>query len=300
MKILMPIICLLFCTPIHANEQAPPPTKLVISLHDGSVLHGTTNDTNIKVQYTTISPDPISLNWSAIEKITTSPSTSSIKVELNNGDTMTSQWGNDVISVESSLGTLKVPTRLIKDIKSSTTTKQVNIALGKPVSGRDGASHGKGLAKHVTDGDPSTHAKPPASNFDYTIQLSKEGDKGYDIDTLKVHWGRFGDRFKGIKSSDGSWASAAWPAEYVTSYQIFYRIAGSDQEVSCHSWNGRPAEETGPNVDVERLPTDEAGCSSNSTTTIKNLCLKNVTSLRIQAKGSHWIGLYELEAFGPN
>ena len=63
-----------------------------------------------------------------------------------------------------------------------------NIALGKKVSGRDGASHGKGLAAHVTDGDYSTHAKPPAFHFNYTVDLRTENDQGFSVGEIAIHW----------------------------------------------------------------------------------------------------------------
>jgi hypothetical protein len=155
------------------------------------------------------------------------------------------------------------------------------------------------LAKHVTDGDYGTHAKPPAFQFDYRIDLREPYHPGFSVSALKIHWGHFGDRFVGIPGPDGKgWAPAAWPADYVTSYEIRYRSTDSDEWTPLHRCGRRPADETGKNVVVERLPTKYQGANADVITTIDGLDLKNVAEIRIQAKGGHWIGLFELEVIG--
>ena len=47
-----------------------------------------------------------------------------------------------------------------------------------------------------------------------------------------------------------------------------------------------------------KQPAKDEGCSSESITNIQGLQLERVAELRVRAKGSHWIGLYELEAHG--
>jgi len=45
------------------------------------------------------------------------------------------------------------------------------------------------------------------------------------VRAITVHWGKFGDRFQGIRDESGTgWAAAAWPGEYVTSYQIEWHL----------------------------------------------------------------------------
>lgn len=218
---------------------------------------------------------------------------------LTNGDLLSGQWTHPILKVDTSFGSLRIPTNKITRIRITKRKKCTNIALGKPVSGQDGASHGRGLAKHLTDGDYQTHAKPPASNFDYTIDLGKDANDGYSVQHIKIYWGRFGDQFNGIRAPNGKgWASAAWPGEYVTSYQIHYRTSGSDDWILCHSASCRPVDEDKKNICVERIPTDIPGCSSESITTINGLDLTGVTGVRIRANGGHWIGLHELEIWG--
>ena len=239
------------------------------------------------------------VRWRDIQEIQRTKDNRGIMTSFTNGDQLRGQWTHPVLVVDTSFGRLRIPTGQIIHIQQRNAQTLTNIALGKPVSGQDGASHGKGLAKHVTDGDYETHAKPPGSNFDYTIDLKNDGSDGCAVQSIKIHWGRFGDQFKGVRSASGKgWASASWPGEYVTFYQIHYRTAGSDEWQLCHSASGRPVDEDAKNVCVERFPTDLLGCSSESATTINGLDLQGVTDVRIRASGGHWIGLYELEVWG--
>jgi hypothetical protein len=48
---------------------------------------------------------------------------------------------------------------------------------------------------------------------------------------------------------------------------------------------------------VQKTDSKRRGASSDVTTTIRGLGLKAVSEIRISAKGSHWIGLYEVEVF---
>ena len=99
-------------------------------------------------------------------------------------------------------------------------------------------------------------------------------------------------------ADESGWAPGAWPGDYVTSYKIDYRPSDSDDWLPLHQWAGRPADEDGDDVRVERIDSDKAGCRSEVTTTIESLALTKVAEIRISAKGGHWIGLYELEVLG--
>jgi hypothetical protein len=171
--------------------------------------------------------------------------------------------------------------------------------MGKPVHGQAGGPNGMESAKHVTDGDPSTHAKPPASNFEYRIDLQDGANVSYAIEQIAINWGCYGDRFIGVrKQGEEKWASGAWPGEYVTSYKVEYRKVEQDNWEAVHQFSGRPVDENAAGVDVIKLPAKNAGCSSESFTILKDLDLHGVAELRISAIGGHWIGLFELEAMG--
>lgn len=271
---------------------------LQIDIKDGSRIFAKPYQNDFAIT-PSIGRAPWTIGWPVIQEVKRAKDNGGIIFSFTNGDQLRGQWTQPILVVDTSFGRLRIPTGQIIHIQQSDAQSLTNIALGKPVSGQDGASHGRGLAKHVTDGDYDTHAKPPGSNFDYTIDLNNDGSDGGSVQSIKIHWGRFGDQFKGIRSADGKgWASASWPGEYVTSYQIHYRIVGSDDWKLCHSASGRPVDEDAKNVRVERFATDTPGCSSESITTINGLDLQGVTEFRIRAGGSHWIGLYELEIWG--
>jgi hypothetical protein len=302
MKLLTLFTCVHLCTvPAHAcgdYGSTPPPFRLQVVLSDGSTIHA--QPVNRTLPFI---PDAIvgssHLKWESIRQLERSSESPDVTISFANGDKLSGHLPGGCLPFLTSFGKIDIPYAQIKRIGEIVPTPgRINLALGKTVSGEDGASFGKGLAAHVTDGDCDTHAKPPASHFSYSIDL-RDGEKtGFSVDELKIHWKEFGDRFLGIPSPDGAgWASGSWPGEYVTSYQIEYRAIGSEDWLPLHQWAGRPADETSDKVAVEKSVSKRQGASSDVTTTIQGLGLKDVSEIRISASGSHWIGVYEVEVF---
>lgn len=283
---------------VLAEAQAAPATpgvQFCVDLKDGSRLMAGATSEQVKFESETLGERQ--LRWADIRSIECEGGEWAIG--FVSGDRLSGTLAAPSLSVQTAIGQVSIPSGQIRRITEITAKadRRDNIALGKKVSGRDGASHGKGLAKHVTDGDYSTHAKPPAFHFDYVVDLRLEDADAFFVDEIKVHWGYFGDRFKGVRRGDG-WAPGAWPGEYVKSYRIDYRCAGNDEWFELHKWDGRPVDEDSEGVAVQRRPTQHAGCSSEVTTILSELGLEEVTEIRIRAAGGHWIGLFELEVFG--
>ena len=291
MKTLCLAACLLVQLPLLAKDTTHFSPELQISLSDGSLIkvHPRSGEPKLILPS---GKGAFSPNWSLVREIEIPVENVGGKIHFKNGDRLTFQWSGDFLKADSSLGRLSIPVSEICEISVASATS--NIALGKPVVSENGEAQSMSAAKHLTDGDPSTEAKPPASNFDFRIDLGGS----FDVGRIVIDWGRFGDRFKGVPKEGGGWSSAAWPGEYVTSYVVEYRKAGSGEWIPLHSFDGRPAEEKGEGVEVLRLPTDQPGWSSVSTTTFDFPELENVTDVRIHANGSHWIGLQELEVHG--
>ena len=280
---------------LASHGRAAPKVSFEINLRDGShiIAHATSAGLPFQADIAT----DLELTWNEVQSLKFDDAKAVI--EFPNGDRLSGKLPGGNLIVGSVLGQISIAVDHILSITEITVgdDRRKNIALGKKVSGRDGASPGKCLAAYVTDGDTSTHAKPPAFNFNYTIDLRTESDQGFSVGEIAIHWGHFGDRFKGIRKGKG-WASGSWPGEYVKSYSVEYRCAASDDWIDLHQWTGRPAEEKGEGVTVDKRPTQGAGYSSESTTTIGDLKLENVAEIRISAQGGHWVGLYELEVFG--
>ena len=283
---------------LQADTPAPALVKLGLSLSDGSKIRATPVTAAFQVDQRIAGT--IEVDWKAIKRLEMSTTSRDSIIHFANGDRMTACIIPKTLGFETVLGQVEVPVGLITQVDVTVLgSAPGNVALGKPVHGRDGASHGKGLAKHVTDGDLATHAKPPSSSFDYRIDLQNGEKVSYKIDRIVIHWGRFGDRFVGVRQKGGEgWASAAWPGEYVTSYVVECRKVNSDTWDVVHQFSGRPVDEKGARVQVVKNPTKQEGCSSESVTHIESLGLNQVAELRVRAKGGHWIGLFELEAFG--
>jgi hypothetical protein len=274
--------------------QATTNPRFEINLRDGSMI--VAQATSASLPFRADIAEDLKLDWAGIQSLKFEDG--KVLLEFPNGDRLSGHLLGGSLTVGTALGQISIADDQILAITEITISddQRENIALGKKVSGRDGASHGKGLAAHVTDGDTSTHAKPPSFGFCYTVDLGTEDDHGSSVGEIAIHWGRFGDRFKGVRNGEG-WASGSWPGEYVKSYRVEYRCVASDDWIELHQWKGRPAEESGAGVKVDKRPTQLAGCSSESTTTIDDLNLENVGEIRISAQGGHWIGLFELEVF---
>jgi hypothetical protein len=274
------------------------PVALDVKLRDGSQLKVKPVHRGIRV-HSRLGGE-MDLFWATLKEMDFKAGEKAAVVQFGNGDRLTVAVGQAAVEVDSALGRLKVPlSEIEKIVVTVVESGRQNVALDKPVHGDDGASHGKGLAKHVTDGDPETHAKPPASSFDYRIDLQNGAAVSYCIDEIHINWGRFGDQFKGVRQTGGEgWASGSWPGEYVTSYAVQYRKHGEQDWREVHQFQGRPVNEDADGVEVRKEPAKSAGCSSESETLLKGLNLRGVAQLRIRAKGSHWIGLYELKAYG--
>jgi hypothetical protein len=280
------------------DESRTSAARFRIVLNDGSNIQAQTA-TNHLVFVPKISGEKMSIRWSRIKSITIQAKNEAFGVSFLNGDQLTGVWLDESIPIQTGFGAVRIPydeISIIDEIKAN--PERVNIALGKNVTGQDGASHGQGLAKHLTDGDYSTHTKPPASNFSYRIDLRDKDRTSFAVNELRINWKYFGDRFLGIPNPDGNgWAQGSWPGEYVTSYKIEYRKSGAENWICFHECSGRPVAEKTDRVTVLKSATERQGASSDVITTIHDLGLSNVAEIRISANGSHWIGLYELEVY---
>lgn len=302
MKLLALLTCIRLCTlPTHAcgdYGSTPPPFRLQVVLSDGSAIHAQPIKSTLPFLPDTI-VGSAHLKWESIKQLEKSSDSRDVTISFANGDKLSGHLPGGSLPFLTGFGQIDIPCAQIERIGEIVPSpERINLALGKPVSGEDGASNGKGLAAHVTDGDYDTHAKPPASQFSYRIDLQDGESTGFSVDEMRIHWKEFGDRFLGIPNPNGDgWAKASWPGEYVTSYQIEYRPHGSGEWLPLHQWAGRPADEKSDKVAVEKSATERQGASSDVTTTIRGIGLKDVSEIRISANGSHWIGVYEVEVF---
>ena len=292
------VLSLAALAPLHADPAPAARVKLSLNLSDGSKIHAAPVIPALKVDQRIAGQ--LNLDWHAIKRVEMATAAADTSIHFFNGDRLTATVVDRSLEFDSALGRLKVPVASITHVDVTVLGGDCrNVSLGKPVHGRDGASHGKGLAKHVTDGDPTTHAKPPGSSFDYRIDLQNGTGASFGISRIVINWGRFGDRYKGARQKGSEeWASGSWPGEYVTSYTVECRKVNEKDWKPVHSFNGRPVDEKAAGVVVIKGPSDTPGCSSESMTCIQGLDLCGVAELRIRAKGGHWIGLYEFEAHG--
>lgn len=182
----------------------------------------------------------------------------------------------------------------------------INVALGKLTTSNSAESKPYARdAGRLTDGDQKTDAYPGAFSLDYTVSLTihaeggaKTDATGFDLDSLVIDWGKYGRHFPGHKQADGSWAPAAYQADYVQWYQIDYSTGTMDDWQKLHECSGRPTDEDAKGVIVERNPVNATFSEGEVRTTLKDIGLHNVTKIRIRARGAHWIGIHELSAFG--
>ena len=298
MKALLFVISLLMVAVAAAEPVNQARIELVLRLLDGSTIKAMPAKPMLAAQ--SKHGRFLTIDWGKIQQVQLQDGRNQAKILLDGGDRLTAELAGQGIEVDSSLGRLHVPIDKLRVIEVSLLGGPVhNIALGKPVHGRDGASHGKGLAKHVTDGDPETHAKPPGSTFEYRVDLQNGKDVSFGIKRIVINWGQFGDKFVGVRKQGGEqWASGAWPGEYVTSYVVECRNPKIQEWMKVHEFKGRPVDEKAAGVEVIKRPSEKAGCNSEVMTVIDGLHIKNAAELRIRARGGHWIGLYEFEAHG--
>ena len=284
------------------------PGQFAIKIRDGSNLLGAPLRKTISL--TTVAAGNVEVRWSLVEQLSMSDDRESVVVLFRNQDRLTGILNDATIEFATLIGKVKIPAAAVVQIRSCGSAvagkgSARNIALGKQVSGRDGASHGKGLAVHLTDGNRTTFTKPPSNRCDYIIDLRKSydgttHDHSFRIDKLVVHWGEFGTRFLGISKGDGKWASGSWPGSFVTQYQIEYQTAAdpSGKWKMLHRFDGQPADESSETVQAVVAPSKVQGAGGDVTTTITGIEVSNVIALRIRTSGGHWNGIYELEAYG--
>ena len=181
-----------------------------------------------------------------------------------------------------------------------------NVALGKLTISNIAESRTYSRSSgHLTDGNRKTDAYPGAFSLDYTVNLTvytegatKTDATGFEIDSLVIDWGKYGRHFPGVKRADGSWAPAAYKADYVHWYQVDYATGTTNAWKTLHVCSGRPTDEDAKGVQVERTPNTASFSEGEVITRIKDINLHNVTRIRIRARGRHWIGIHELNVFG--
>lgn len=300
------LLCVSIAARGEATERAP--RQVVIELRDGSSLRGVPVSETISM--TTFAAGKVEVRWSQLRQLSVSDDRESAVAAFKNQDRLSGVVNDAAFEFTTLLGLTRVPVGAVVRITDDGPTPDGidlirNVALHKTVHGQDGASHGKGLRVHLTDGDFKTHTKPPSSRCDYTIDLrdhsdGTKNDHAFQIDTIVVHWGEFGTRFLGIPKDGGGWASGSWPGPFVTQYQIEYRTADDPDGdwIMAHEFNGQPADEDAQNVHVVVTESKRQGAGGDVTTTITGVDLSNVVALRIRSRGGHWIGIYELEAHG--
>ena len=184
--------------------------------------------------------------------------------------------------------------------------KTGNVALGKKVTSLVPESRGYARpAAHLTDGNLKTDAYPGAFTLSYVVDLTTHAEGGnrtktgcFDVDSIILHWGHYGRHFPGVKREDGSWQPAAYKADYVKHYRMFCRTTRSGEWKLIHTCSSMPTEEKGDNVLVTRDPPTASASEGHVTTTLRNLALRDVTSIRIEAGGGHWIGVHEMKVLG--
>lgn len=270
-----------------------------IALADGSIIQAQATADKFPI-IPMISGETMSVNWMQIKNISVTPANETLTISFQNGDKLSGKWSGENMTVQTSFGVIHVPyskMTAIDNIRASSAKK--NIALGKPATAIDSTLAVTSILKHVTDGNHDLHPSTRASSFCYSIDLRNGEKTSYSVDEVRINWKEFGDRFLGIPSPEGiGWASGSWPGEYVTSYRLEYRELGSEKWTCFHEWNGRPVDEKSSKVIVSKTDTKRQGASSDIMTTLHGLQLKNISDIRISAKGGHWIGLNELEVYG--
>lgn len=281
------------------DESASLEVRFRLALADGSIIQAQATDDEFPF-IPIISGQTITVNWKQIKNIAIIPANEAMTISFQNGDKLSGKWHGEAMRVQTSFGKFNISYDKIASIDNvRTNPARSNIALGKPAIARDGTLSDIRMTKHLTDGNHDVHPGTKASSFCYSIDLRNGEKTSYCVDEVRINWKEFGDRFLGIPAPNGNgWASGSWPGEYVTSYQLEYRESGTENWICFHEYNGRPVDERSENVIVEKTDTKRQGASSDTMTILRGLQLKNVSDIRISAKGGHWIGLNELEVYG--
>jgi hypothetical protein len=281
------------------DEPISSDVRFRIILVDGSIIQAQT--TANKFQMTPIiSGETMTVNWKQIENIAIVPANEAITISFQNGDKLSGKWHGEAMAVKTSFGKFHMPYDKITSIDNILVNPaRSNIALGKPATAKNGVLTDTSMTKHLTDGNHDVHPGTKASTFSYSIDLRNGEKTSYSVDEVRINWKEFGDRFLGVPNPNGDgWARGSWPGDYVTSYRLEYRELGSENWICFHESSGRPVDEKSENVIVEKTDTKRQGASSDIMTILHGLQLKNVSDIRISAKGGHWIGLNELEIYG--
>lgn len=179
-------------------------------------------------------------------------------------------------------------------------TRQVNgrdnIALHKACSGQDGAgANNQAFSWKLTDGDLKTEAKPPASGFQYTIDLQqfhggKRIEDRFDIHDVIISWGPYGTPYI---------ADGGQPQSYITGYRLEFRDKPDGEWQLIHDFSGVPADEKADRVEVALEPLDNPHHAGEVTTWLQKLEVRRASQLRLTGRGGlHWIGCFELAAYG--
>ena len=290
--------------PATATEKVnEAPLQLMVNLTDGSRLVGETALTRLPLRSEVLGQLEIPL--ARIRSVTFSPNHESATLTLVNGDRIDGVISAADLPLRTLFGPVKILTVLVQDIRVLV-AGAANVALGKQVTSQEPGSGGhQHAANRLTDGNRETEAFPGAFVFDYTVDLLVCAAKdcaveaaSFDVQTVVIHWGKFGRHFPGAKQADGSWVPAAHEADYVNWYRVDYMTNDSKDWRLLHESNGRPTDENAAGVVVTRDPPTATASEGNVTTTLADLALHDLVAVRLRAKGEHWIGVYELEVLG--
>ena len=147
----MRLLASLLVMSLADHGRATPKASFEINLRDGSRIVAQATSASLSFQ-ADIGAD-LELTWAGIQSLKFEDAKA--VVQFPNGDRLSGQLPEGSLTVGTVLGQISIADDHILSITEITTSDdpRENIALGKKVSGRDGASHGKGLAAHVTDGD---------------------------------------------------------------------------------------------------------------------------------------------------
>ena len=152
------------------------------------------------------------------------------------------------------------------------------------------------VASCLTDGQlVNPPAAPGSVRIDYTIDLRRTTDgldlaallpRGYRIHRIVVHWRHFG----GTRPN-----KQGGLFHYAQKYDVMAQPVGSTQWLPVRRCNTPPEKEP---EDLTGSPLILKYVSDNRQTMLAGLDLRRIARLRLIASGPHWLGAYELQAFG--